>query len=330
MSGNNLMNDDPRLDALLRTWEDLRRRGQSVTAEELARDCPELLPQLKEQMAAIEGLGRFLKVRADRAEETEGAAANELRDTLRRRLIVITLVGLAYAILDWGFTYWGQPGNPQATPMFLEYVVPCLGLAGLLGLLAASANLTLGVLRAIELVLFGLITAALAYGEYQWLGTKWVADAATGGAVDKVSMLVADSASVPWFVLIVLYGTCVPNEGRRCAAMVAAMSAAALLVPVLMSGRGSPIEPATVAGRTAFWLALGAVIAVYGSHRLSTLRQQVHEARRMGQYVLKRFLAAAWRGLPRRASAPAPALPHQNHSPRHRGRHRLPAARARE
>jgi serine/threonine-protein kinase len=52
--------DEAHLGDLLLRWEELREQGQPATAEELCRDCPELLPQLQEQVRALESLGPVL------------------------------------------------------------------------------------------------------------------------------------------------------------------------------------------------------------------------------------------------------------------------------
>ncbi|HEX5270291.1 MAG TPA: serine/threonine-protein kinase, partial [Gemmataceae bacterium] len=54
------MSDDSRLDDLLLRWEDLRRHGQTPSAEELCRDCPELLPALRRRVGALEAMGAML------------------------------------------------------------------------------------------------------------------------------------------------------------------------------------------------------------------------------------------------------------------------------
>jgi serine/threonine protein kinase/Flp pilus assembly protein TadD len=44
---------DPRLVDLILRWEELREQGQSVTAEELCRDCPELLPEVRRAIQVL-------------------------------------------------------------------------------------------------------------------------------------------------------------------------------------------------------------------------------------------------------------------------------------
>src|SRR5262249_47876725 len=45
-----------RVAELLRHWEELRDRGQEVSAEELCRDCPELLEPLRREIQARQPL----------------------------------------------------------------------------------------------------------------------------------------------------------------------------------------------------------------------------------------------------------------------------------
>jgi eukaryotic-like serine/threonine-protein kinase len=48
------------LDDLLARWLDARQRGEDLSAEELCRDCPELLEALKERMRQVSALQHFL------------------------------------------------------------------------------------------------------------------------------------------------------------------------------------------------------------------------------------------------------------------------------
>src|SRR5204862_370016 len=45
-----------------------------------------------------------------------------------------------------------------------------------------------------------------------------------------------------------------------------------------------------------FWVLVGAALAVFGSHRLETLRQQAQQARQLGQYVLQQTLGPGGMG----------------------------------
>src|SRR5262249_2331795 len=104
--------------------------------------------------------------------------------------------------------------------------------------------------------------------------------------------------TVRWFFLIVLYGVFIPNTWRRCAVMV---GFAAALPPLLTAaaawahGRldgevGAALVPQVI------FLATGAAIALFGSHRLEVLREQRDEARQLGQYKLRRKLGSGGMG----------------------------------
>src|SRR5262245_21575976 len=48
-----------RLQELLSRYDDLRRQGRPVALAELARDCPDLLPQLERAVGALNRLDRL-------------------------------------------------------------------------------------------------------------------------------------------------------------------------------------------------------------------------------------------------------------------------------
>jgi serine/threonine protein kinase len=61
-----------RLGELLVRWEELQRQGRCVSLDELCRDRPELLPAVRERIAALESMGRLLRTSAPSAAETAG------------------------------------------------------------------------------------------------------------------------------------------------------------------------------------------------------------------------------------------------------------------
>ena len=50
------MSHDTRIDDLLLQWDDLRRSGEEVTADELAADCPELIEPLRQRISAVQAM----------------------------------------------------------------------------------------------------------------------------------------------------------------------------------------------------------------------------------------------------------------------------------
>lgn len=76
------MPTETRLADLLLRWEDLRRHGQTVAAEQLCRGCPELLGELKRRIEALAALDPLLKTTPPSDPETLRAPA-PLVGTLR-------------------------------------------------------------------------------------------------------------------------------------------------------------------------------------------------------------------------------------------------------
>jgi eukaryotic-like serine/threonine-protein kinase len=107
-----------------------------------------------------------------------------------------------------------------------------------------------------------------------------------------------DAITLRWFVIIVGYGTLIPNTWRRCATIVAIMVALHLVEVVIQAAA------AGVNGREMFslmlypvvWMTVATIVAIFGSYRVSLLERRVQEAERLGQYRLKRFLGAGGMG----------------------------------
>jgi serine/threonine-protein kinase len=132
---------------------------------------------------------------------------------------------------------------------------------------------------------------------FAWLQVNTFHDSALLEAVApdyraRVFRLVNLTSGLRWFLLIILYGTFIPNTARRCAAVVGSLA----LLPLLLMGVGSQLDPATAdyvlsaIPETVIILATAAAIAVFGSYKLSELYVQAHEAQRLGQYRLKQVL----------------------------------------
>ncbi len=101
------------------------------------------------------------------------------------------------------------------------------------------------------------------------------------------------SNSLRWFVLLVLYGTFIPNTWRRCAVVVGIM----LLTPLVLTAvscRTCPIL-SQFQGEASFnmmiTLGVGAAIAIFGSYRIHELQEEAFQGANSGQYRLLRRLA---------------------------------------
>ena len=59
----------PQLPELLLRWEELREQGQEATPEELCRDCPEHLDELRKRIAALQAMDEHLQLTTDESVE---------------------------------------------------------------------------------------------------------------------------------------------------------------------------------------------------------------------------------------------------------------------
>jgi serine/threonine-protein kinase len=225
----------------------------------------------------------------------------EITALLRRRLRIAALiiaVGLVlYAAVVWLLVLW--QGEIDSTWLYLVITFSCLvtPVATLLALLLWSrCPLALPRLRAIELVAYGVTLAFWSWVEYDVLSGGRMHDYGIHGALGMVTL--ARCLALPWFGSIVLYGTFIPNSWRRCAAFVGVMALAPLLIGLTLglAGRVGARPLAVFLFETGWWMALGAACAIYGCHKISLLRREAFEARKLGQYQLKQRLGAGGMG----------------------------------
>jgi hypothetical protein len=170
--------------------------------------------------------------------------------------------------------------------------------ACLTGLLWSRCPLSLGRLRLIELVTFGLVLVEFTFGRYEDLGRFGLAQALEEGPPVAPPRYAA-FYSLPFFALIIAYGTCIPNTWRRAAVVVGLMALLPFGLAVAAAvSRGMLSVQITKALLIplATNLAIGAALAVYGSHRIAVLREESFVARRFGQYRLLRLLGAGGMG----------------------------------
>jgi eukaryotic-like serine/threonine-protein kinase len=247
----------------------------------------------------------------------------ELRALLHRRLATITLIGLCGAaamtlILMPFLIHYRNWRDLTIFSLLLANGALCTAL------LWGRRSLSLRTLRGIELAFFGVVVVALVWHVYArlydgrlvaffaLLGENPVilpyvprsgpADPEMGWRVemgDITMWALAAFENLGWFALLIAYGTFIPNTWRRCTAVVGTIG----LVPVLLHGVICLTDPAVswlMAGvfmlSTVWWVAFGAAIAVFGSHRIERLRQEALAARKLGQYQLKEKLGAGGMG----------------------------------
>jgi serine/threonine-protein kinase len=294
---------DARLNQLLSRWDALRDQGKSVTAEELCRDCPDLAPELKRRMEALRAVDSVLTVRIPQTPppRREPRVEDDVRPLLRSRLIFLATANLIIS----GFVLATVLSDPAHTP-YVSAADVLLNLGAnvlnvvILIVLVVGRSLTLRQLRTIEVVSFGLAVVFLVNAQYRWFHSGALQAVLKAGKEREGVMLAASSLSSPWMLLIIIYGTCIPSTGRRCAVMVAGIALAPVLLILVLGLQdeelGSYLLRDVLAGNMLIWLAFASAIAVFGSHRLAALRREVLAARKLGQYRLIRRLGEGGMG----------------------------------
>ncbi len=75
---------DSRIHELLSMWESARARGETPTPEELCRDCPELVDELKRNIPLLESADRILQTPKDSRDTHERSTVAATREMALR------------------------------------------------------------------------------------------------------------------------------------------------------------------------------------------------------------------------------------------------------
>jgi eukaryotic-like serine/threonine-protein kinase len=228
-----------------------------------------------------------------------GPCANtEMLALLRHRLRLAALImasGFAVFLVRSLF----DADNPYVTVTGrVVQAVVTLAMAGVAALLWSRRPLCVGPLRCLEIGVFGLAAAFFTWLQGEQLTgelTQRVAHTEGDGQVLRVML---SALACRWLVLIVLYGTFIPTTWRRCALMVGALMAVPLVHFAVVGWTTEALRPYVWVGLLdmSLLLGFGAAIAIFGSYKISTLQEEAFEARKLGQYRLKKRLGAGGMG----------------------------------
>jgi serine/threonine-protein kinase len=221
---------------------------------------------------------------------------NEIRVLLRTRLRIATLILLGAGVIALPGTL--ALGHPTERQIMLAVGGPLIALTAVLTwLLWRKPTLSLRTLRAIELFFFSGLTGVLGAltlgGVLHDILLSWVSQ----GAADM--QVGVRSLALPWFSVMILYGTFIPNTWRRCAVVVGGIGVLPLSILALGGLLDDRLDKGLlliILAEMTFWMALGAALAIYGSHRIEVLRRVALAVRQMGQYRLKERLGAGGMG----------------------------------
>jgi len=212
---------------------------------------------------------------------------------LRRRLRTAAL------ILFGGFAAFLIRSLLGGGPDFAReasFLVPHLGGVLLLGmsaaLLCAQCSVSATRLRFLETVTFGIPVVMFVWLQHCRVCVTKPDDIALAGAF-------AAEMTIPWVLLIQIYGLFIPNTWKRAAVVIGLMA----LLPVcgaLDAWNRHPGVAAALAdggfSAMVLWISIAAITAVYGSHRFRRLHRAVFDAHRVGAYTLREKLGAGGMG----------------------------------
>jgi eukaryotic-like serine/threonine-protein kinase len=224
-------------------------------------------------------------------------ATDEITGMLRRRLRVAGLIALAGCAAFMIRNLIAPPASLELTTEISLMVVVAV-LTFLSALLWSHLRLSIRALRGVELGLFGVMALFFAYLQYEGLHEGQILMWAPPENREQVLELANGNTSLRWVVLIVLYGTFIPNTWKRCATIVGILALTPLLLTFLVCHdcpvMGQHTGPALF--RMSVAVSMGAAIAIFGSYKIAELQEEAYAARKLGQYQLRRRLGSGGMG----------------------------------
>ena len=157
----------------------------------------------------------------------------------------------------------------------------------------------LGQLRSLELGIFGIVVATLVASQVLGLQTR-----VQQGLLDPDELRILFKNSIIGTLLLILtYGIFIPNDWRRAAWIISVMALAPLAGPVALGLTSGDFRQVAAEAWTperlsenGLYLALGALIATFGTYTISSIRTEAFQARRLNQYRLTQKLGAGGMG----------------------------------
>jgi eukaryotic-like serine/threonine-protein kinase len=216
-----------------------------------------------------------------------------------RELPIVYIVMLGIAMFSRRVVF-----NSNDFTLYRFDVAIIIALSGLIALLWSRWPISLSWLKALELLMLGVLACRLSFVQYRLILVYSLRDDPMMAQLTMKNVVLLTS------ILILTYGLYVPKSWRRTALVVgplALLPFATLLVlylqypeVVVWLGQGSRRNPDTprvlLLVFDALILLMLAVGSTFGARALSRLRRQVVEARKLGQYRLQRRIGSGGMG----------------------------------
>jgi serine/threonine-protein kinase len=240
------------------------------------------------------------KVRCRFAAPSGGSGlTTEVQHLLRYRLWLAALIFAACNAL-YALKYLPDLGSSLGIdPFTLSFqavvVLVCTGIAFVS---KRWCHASFATLRNLELLFLGTATAFIAWLHYLILFKAGHLQAMEEAGTLFAWRVTTGAITLKWVLLLVIYGTLIPNTWQRSAVIVGALTLLPLLLTVAFNLAGVAPMPylADNLMSMAIMLVITATVVVFGTHRISELRQQAFEAKQLGQYQLKKKLGSGGMG----------------------------------
>jgi serine/threonine-protein kinase len=264
-----------------------------------ADEVIELEPTTDADLAGVRaamagGSSKALTAAEPPGESTIASILGETR-TLRRHRLAATalLLAISYAIL----LAWHASYKPPHTPTTWSLISARFLLSAVIaGLLLSPVRMSAAQVRAMEVALFGGLTIIVVVSQYV-VNLALLKD---GDAIGAVAFM--KNGVIQMVVLMLLFGTFIPNHPRTVAWAVLTMALAPLFSVAMLTEHPAAVpvaehfRTAEYTGSNALFLLIGAGMAICGSILLNGLRNELHQARKFGQYRLVRKLGEGGMG----------------------------------
>jgi serine/threonine-protein kinase len=219
--------------------------------------------------------------------------ADELAAVLRGRLLAgTTIAAVAFAVM-----FLVGLASPRGRYDYLSltlYMSMAVLYAALVTRLVRHHDMPLARLRVVEVLGLTAYAAHSAWKDFQHYSRYWETL-----PVGEQWFLVSHSC-LNWIFLIFIYGILIPNDWRRSLRVLTGMAVIPLAVYAAtwlsFAELRRPAAPLFDLFAMARVMAAAVAIAVFGAHKLTTLRQEAYEARHLGNYRIKRRLSAGGMG----------------------------------
>ena len=178
---------------------------------------------------------------------------------------------------------WVAGGDPFFVAWHLG--IFAVGIAGA-AIFSSPIGVTLGQLRLAEALIFGMPAFFV-------LALDFRAVPEAGGSSQ------IDLALTPWMLIIFAYALFIPNTPRRAAAVICALGVAPEASALIRIFRFPPVDSSQAVDQltqNVLLMTIAVVAAIYGAHLINALRHEAFEARKLGQYHLKRLIGSGGMG----------------------------------